>query len=67
MGATKQLAVTYAVVQDNDSVVWNRWGIYAWPTTLLVDRRGVVRYEHVGEGAYAETEARLRALLAEGA
>jgi hypothetical protein len=30
-----------------------------------VDRRGVIRYTHIGEGAYAETEAMIRRLLDE--
>jgi hypothetical protein len=32
---------------------------------LLVDKRGMVRYRHIGEGAYAQTEAMIRRLLAE--
>ena len=64
--ATKRLSVRYPVVQDNDLAIWNRWGVRAWPTTLLVDKRGVVRYRHIGEGDYAETEAMIRRLLAEG-
>ena len=65
--ATRRLSVKYPVVQDNDAAIWNRWGIHAWPTTVLVDRHGVVRFQHIGEGDYAETEARIRALLAEAA
>jgi hypothetical protein len=38
-----------------------------WPTLLLVDRRGVLRYDHIGEGAYDEIEATIRRLLAEEA
>ena len=64
--ATRELDVRYPVVQDNDFAIWKQWGIRAWPTTLLVDRRGIVRYRHIGEGAYAETEAMIRTLLAEG-
>jgi alkyl hydroperoxide reductase subunit AhpC len=64
--ATKRLDVRYPVVQDNDFAIWNRFGIRAWPTTLLVDRKGIVRYRHIGEGDYAETEAMIRRLLAEG-
>jgi len=64
--ATGRLGVKYAVVQDNDMAIWNRWGVRAWPTLALVDRRGVVRYRHIGEGEYAETEAVIRRLLAEG-
>jgi alkyl hydroperoxide reductase subunit AhpC len=63
--ATGRLGIQYPVVQDNDYAIWNRWGVRAWPTTTLVDRRGVLRYRHIGEGAYAETEAMIRQLLAD--
>jgi hypothetical protein len=63
--ATRDLKIGYPVVQDNDFAIWKRFGIRYWPTTILVDRRGAVRYQHIGEGAYEETEARIRALLAE--
>jgi hypothetical protein len=55
------------VVLDNDLAIWERYGVSAWPTTIVVDRRGVIRYRHVGEGAYATTEALLRRLLDEPA
>jgi hypothetical protein len=63
--ATKKLGVRYPVVQDNDLTIWKRWGVWAWPTTILVDRKGTIRYRHIGEGEYAETEAMIRRLLAE--
>ena len=53
-------------MQDNDFTIWNRWGVRAWPTTVLVDKRGTLRYRHIGEGAYAETEGMIRQLLGEG-
>jgi hypothetical protein len=65
-GAMERLGVRYPVVQDNDFAIWKRYGVRAWPTAVLVDRAGVVRYRHVGEGAYEETEAMIRRLLAEG-
>jgi hypothetical protein len=43
-----------------------RWGGRYWPTTWLVDRQGVVRYRHIGEGAYDETEGLIQTLLKEG-
>ena len=64
--ATDRLGIKYPVVQDNDMTIWNRWGVRAWPTLALVDKRGVVRYRHIGEGEYAETEAMIRQLLGEG-
>jgi hypothetical protein len=32
---------------------------------VLVDRRGTLRYRHIGEGAYGETETMILRLLAE--
>ena len=66
VAAVKDLGIKYAVVQDNDSQIWNRFGIWAWPTTMLIDKKGIIRYQHIGEGAYEETESRIRRLLAEG-
>jgi len=63
--AVDQLRVRYPVVQDNNFDVWKRYGIRAWPTTLLIDKRGVLRYGHIGEGAYAKTESTIKQLLAE--
>lgn len=63
--ATRRLGILYPVAQDNDLATWKRWSIWAWPTQVLIDRRGVVRFRHIGEGAYAETEAMIRRLLDE--
>jgi thiol-disulfide isomerase/thioredoxin len=63
--ATKKLGILYPVVQDNDFVTWKRFGVRAWPTLVLLDRAGIVRFRHIGEGAYAETEAVIRRLLQE--
>ena len=65
VAATGRLGVRYPVVQDNEMTIWNRWSVRAWPTLVIVDRRGVVRYRHIGEGEYAETEATIQRLLAE--
>ena len=66
VAAVRDLGIRYAVVQDNDFAIWNRFGVRAWPTAVLVDRQGVVRYQHIGEGNYEETESMIRRLLAEG-
>jgi alkyl hydroperoxide reductase subunit AhpC len=63
--ATRDLDVRYPVVQDNDFTIWKRFGVRAWPTAVVVDRKGIVRYRHIGEGQYEETEALIRRLLAE--
>ncbi len=63
--AVRELGIRYPVVQDNDFAIWKRYGVWAWPTAVLVDRRGLIRYTHIGEGAYPETEAMIRRLLDE--
>jgi alkyl hydroperoxide reductase subunit AhpC len=63
--AARDLGVRYPIVQDNDHAIWRRFQTWAWPTAVLIDRKGVVRYTHIGEGAYAETERMIRQLLAE--
>ena len=57
--------IRYPVAQDNEFATWNAWGNRYWPAKYLIDARGRVRYAHFGEGAYEETEAAIRALLAE--
>ena len=63
--ATRKLGVRYPVVQDNDFAIWRRYSVRAWPTLVLVDKRGVVRYRHIGEGDYEDTEAVIQRLLRE--
>ena len=65
VAAAKELGVRYPIVQDNDYAIWKRWSTWAWPTLVVVDRKGLVRYTHIGEGAYRETEALIQRLLAE--
>jgi cytochrome oxidase Cu insertion factor (SCO1/SenC/PrrC family) len=36
-----------------------------WPELYLIDKRGEIRYVHIGEGAYDEIENNIKALLAE--
>ena len=63
--ATKGLGVKYPVVQDNDFAIWRRYANWAWPSAVIVDRKGIIRYTHIGEGDYGETEQVIRRLLAE--
>ncbi|PTL55630.1 redoxin domain-containing protein [Paraconexibacter algicola] len=63
--AVRRSRLRYPVVQDNDFGTWNAWGNQFWPAKYLIDADGQVRYTHFGEGEYRETEAAIRALLAE--
>jgi cytochrome c biogenesis protein CcdA/thiol-disulfide isomerase/thioredoxin len=63
--AIRRNELRYPVAQDNSYATWEAWGNQYWPAKYLIDAEGRVRYTHFGEGAYAETEAAIRALLAE--
>jgi thiol-disulfide isomerase/thioredoxin len=63
--AVNQAGIEYAVAQDNNGAAWNAYGNRYWPTLYLIDKRGRIRYVHIGEGAYEETEQNIRTLLAE--
>jgi thiol-disulfide isomerase/thioredoxin len=63
-----ETAVSFPVVWDRAGETWSGpFGIDRLPTTLLVDRRGVVRAVHLGFDGAGERalEAELRVLLAE--
>ena len=63
--ATQLNALKWVMAQDNDSITWRRYNNRFWPAKYLIDKDGVVRYTHWGEGGYAETEEMIRLLLAE--
>ena len=65
--AIKRFGIPYAVAQDNQYATWNAYGNRYWPAVYLIDKQGRVVYQHFGEGDYAETEAKIRTLLAEPA
>lgn len=60
-----QMDIMYPVAQDNDGETWRAYNSRYWPTLFLIDKRGHIRYTHIGEGAYKESEAAIQILLAE--
>jgi thiol-disulfide isomerase/thioredoxin len=57
--------IKYAVAQDNDGATWRAYKNQYWPALYLIDKKGHLRYTHIGEGAYKTTEAVIQTLLAE--
>ncbi len=60
------LGIKYPVVMDNEYVTWRAYGVEAWPTVVILDKQGRIRYTHIGEGAYDVQEKIIKTLLAEG-
>src|SRR5471032_972412 len=63
--AIKRFGITYPVAQDNRYATWGAYNNQYWPAVYLIDKKGQVVYSHFGEGDYAETEAKIQALLAQ--
>jgi thiol-disulfide isomerase/thioredoxin len=65
--AVEKYGIKYPVVQDNDKGTWKAYENRYWPRKYLVDDEGYIRYDHIGEGSYAETEKVIQSLLTERA
>lgn len=63
--AVARFGIKYPVLLDNDHETWNAFQNSYWPRKYLVDSDGYIRYDHIGEGGYAETENAIKSLLAE--
>jgi len=63
--ATKQYNITYPVAQDNNYSTWKTFKNRYWPAKYLIDKDGIVRRTHFGEGEYEETEKAIQILLNE--
>lgn len=63
--AIARFQIPYAVAQDNDGATWSAYDNRYWPALYLIDKKGHIRYLQIGEGAYDETEAAIKTLLAE--
>ena len=63
--AIVDLDVPYPVAIDNDWQTWRAYNNRYWPAKYIIDKAGITRYIHIGEGGYEETEEIIQALLAE--
>lgn len=63
--AVARYGIQYPVAQDNDGATWRAYKNQYWPTLYLIDKQGHIRYVHIGEGQYKETEENIKALLEE--
>lgn len=57
--------IVWPVAVDNAHVLWDAYGIDAWPTQLFFDRHGRLRKTIVGDSQDDEVRRTVEALLAE--
>jgi thiol-disulfide isomerase/thioredoxin len=55
--------IDYPVAQDNDYAIWRAFANHYWPALYFVDKDGVIRDQHFGEGRYEESERIIQELL----
>ncbi|MCB8942793.1 MAG: redoxin domain-containing protein [Ardenticatenaceae bacterium] len=61
--AVTEHQISYPILLDNQYENWSRFAIKAWPTKILIDAHGYIRYQRQGEGYYRETELAIQTLL----
>ena len=61
--ALQKHGITYPVPMDNQFKTWGAYKNEYWPHLFLADRQGIIRYDHIGEGAYDQTDKMIRQLL----
>jgi thiol-disulfide isomerase/thioredoxin len=55
--------IDYPVAIDNEYAIWGAFDNNYWPALYFVDRDGVIRDQHFGEGRYEESERMIQRLL----
>ena len=63
--AIEKYGISYPVVMDNDMKTWKAFENNYWPRKYIADHEGNIRYDHIGEGSYQETEKIIQQLLNE--
>lgn len=58
-----RFGLKFPIVLDNDYATWRAYDNNYWPHKYLINIKGNVVYDHIGEGAYDETEAEIVKLL----
>ena len=61
--AVEERGIDYPVAADNDYAVWSAFANNYWPALYFVDREGIIRDQHFGEGRYEESERVIQRLL----
>lgn len=63
--AVEKFGIKFPVVLDNDYSTWSAYKNQYWPRKYLIDIDGYIVYDHIGEGAYEETEKKIQEALFE--
>ncbi len=59
----KKLGIDYPIAIDNNYSIWRAFSNQFWPAHYFIDANGHIRYQHFGEGDYAQSERVIQELL----
>ncbi len=59
----KRFGINWPVAVDNEYKIWDAYANMYWPRKYLIDKDGYIVYDHIGEGAYTETEVQIQRFL----
>jgi thiol-disulfide isomerase/thioredoxin len=59
----KARGIDWPVAVDNHYEIWRAFSNHYWPALYFVDREGVIRHHHFGEGRYEQSERVIGQLL----
>ncbi|MFZ1086810.1 MAG: thioredoxin family protein [Terracidiphilus sp.] len=65
--AARKYGITFPIAMDSNRAIWDAFQNEYWPAHYFIDGKGKVRYEHFGEGDYAQSEHWIQELLQERA
>lgn len=57
--------ITWPVAIDNSFAIWKAYGVQAWPTQLIFDRKGHLRKTVVGDSQDDAVDSAIKELVAE--
>jgi len=63
--AIRRNDLAWPMALDNKMATWNAFHNHYWPHVYLIDARGRIRFDHIGEGGDDLIQTRIRALLIE--
>jgi len=54
--AVKRFGIKFPVLIDSRKTTWEAYGVEGWPTYFLIDHKGRIIHDRVGEGGYDDFE-----------
>ncbi|MDA4128911.1 MAG: redoxin domain-containing protein [Thaumarchaeota archaeon] len=63
--AVEKTGLRYPIALDSDNTTWKLYGNQYWPRQTLIDGKGIIRFEHIGESDYEVIGSKAKELLRE--